>query len=273
MRLIINADDLGYSKHRDAGIFDAFKNSAISAASLMVNGPTAVEAAHKAIEMGLYLGLHLNLTEGPSLTGPSSITTNENEMFYKNDFLNLITTDFQKYVDAIDKETRAQIERFQELTGQFPCHIDGHQHVHIFPGIPDLLAPLFQEYGVKSTRIPDEDVSNCEWLDPDRKKRYENRFVSCLKGRLVYKSFDVRAPECFVGLTLMGNDQSSARFVQAISTSFGTIEWMVHPGTVVSSPSVSFSDKFDQDRGREHELLTLKGMTHALELVDWSVFD
>ena len=272
MRLIINADDLGYSQHRDAGIFDAFEHGAISAASLMVNGPTAVEAVRKAMAMGLYLGLHLNLTEGPSLTGPCSITTNENEMFYKNEFWKLIMKDVQKYVEAIDKETRAQIERFRELTGQLPTHIDGHQHVHIIPGIPDILAPIFREYGVKSTRIPDEDVSTCEWLDPDRKNRYESRFLACLKGRLVYKSFDVRAPECFVGLTLMGSDMSSVRFDKAMSTSFGTVEWMVHPGTVVDGLCPTEAEKFDQDSGREHELTILKSMTHG-ELGDWSLYE
>ena len=83
MSLIINADDLGYSENRDAGIFDAHACRAITAASLIVNGPTAQKAAKKAKEVGLYLSLHLNLTEGKSLTGPSIITNDRNDFFYK----------------------------------------------------------------------------------------------------------------------------------------------------------------------------------------------
>ena len=64
MSLIINADDLGYSKHRDNGIFACFENSSISAASLIVNGPTSEAATERAKKLGLCLGLHLNLTEG-----------------------------------------------------------------------------------------------------------------------------------------------------------------------------------------------------------------
>ena len=69
MSLIINADDLGYSEHRDNGIFDCFQNGSISAASLIVKGPTSKSAAEKAKSLGLYIGLHLNLTEGLALTG------------------------------------------------------------------------------------------------------------------------------------------------------------------------------------------------------------
>lgn len=52
MSLIINADDLGYSSHRDAGIFECFANKCLTSASLMVNGPTAESAARKAVEVG-----------------------------------------------------------------------------------------------------------------------------------------------------------------------------------------------------------------------------
>jgi predicted glycoside hydrolase/deacetylase ChbG (UPF0249 family) len=275
MSLIINADDLGYSDQRDEGIFDAFQHNAISAASLMVNGPTAASAAKKAEELGLYLSLHLNLTEGLSLSGPCNITDKDNKMFYKYDFWNLISGDAKMYASSIAQETRAQIETFKELTGVLPTHIDGHHHVHIFPGMPDILAPIFQEYGVNSTRIPDEDISNYEWLDPVRKKRYESRFPTCMRARVVYRSYDIRAPECFVGLALMGHDMTNGRFFETIVGAFGTIEWMVHPGIVVPKKPVStfFSDSFDTDPAREHELNTLKTVKHSLKLTDWSYYD
>ena len=34
----------------------------------------------------------------------------------------------------VRKEMQAQIEKFKELTGNFPPYVDGHQHVHILPG-------------------------------------------------------------------------------------------------------------------------------------------
>tara|TARA_B110001450_G_scaffold244704_1_gene257094 strand:+ start:85 stop:930 length:846 start_codon:yes stop_codon:yes gene_type:complete len=276
MPLIINADDLGYSENRDIGIFEAFECNAITAASLMVNGPTCKKAAEKAKELGLYLSLHLNLTEGGSLTGPSSITNEKNEMYYKCDFWNLIHHSIEQYADAIKKETIAQIEKFKELTGGYPAHIDGHQHVHIFPNMPDILAPIFSKYGVKSTRVPDEDISNYEWLDAERKERYESRFPTCLRGRLVYRSYNILAPECFIGLALMGEYMSRERFFNSLTGAFGTIEWMVHPGKIVQKPKLPrsfFRDLFDQSPEREHELITLKNIEHTCPLTDWSHYD
>lgn len=276
MPLIINADDLGYSRNRDIGIFEAFECNAITAASLMVNGPTAINAAKKAKKLGLYLSLHLNLTEGESLTGPSKITNEKNEMYYKCDFWNLISNSTGDYANSIEKETIAQIEKFKVLTGEYPTHIDGHQHVHVFPDMPDILAPIFKKYGVKSTRIPDEDISNYEWLDIKRKERYESRFPTCLRGRLVYRSYDILAPECFIGLALMGEDMSRDRFFNSLSDTFGIIEWMVHPGKIIKKskrPRSFLRDLFDQSPGREHELITLKNIKHTCPLTDWSYYD
>lgn len=272
MSLIINADDLGYSENRDAGIFDAHACRAITAASLIVNGPTAQKAAKKAKEVGLYLSLHLNLTEGKSLTGPSIITNDRNEFFYKFSFWKLINHDIGRVSGAINKETRAQIERFRELTGGTPAHVDGHQHVHIFPGMCDILAPIFKEYGVLSVRIPDEDVSNYEWLEPERRTRYENRFPVCIRARLVYRSHGIRAPECFVGLGLMGKDMNTERILELLSRVFGVIEWMVHPGHCGGAHGQLFNDSFDVSEEREHELTELKKVKHTLKLTDWSLY-
>ena len=272
MPLIINADDFGYSENRDAGIIHAFECGAISAASLIVNGPTAEKASKKAKEVGLYLGLHLNLTEGCSLSGPSKITKDNNELLYKYSFWNLIENGLQECLDSICDEVRAQMERFRTLTGKFPSHVDGHQHVHIFPGMAEILAPIFREYGVLSVRIPDEDVSNYEWLEPSRRKRYENRFPICMRSRLIYRKYNIRAPECFIGLGLMGTDMQANRFFNALEDVFGTVEWMVHPGYIGVKRVGPFNDDFDISLGREHELNELKKIEHKINLADWSVY-
>ena len=271
MSLIINADDLGYSEHRDHGIFDCFQNGSISAASLIVNGPTSKSAAEKAKSLGLYIGLHLNLTEGLALTGVSSITNEQGQMYYKQNFMRLINSGVEPFQTAIIEETRAQFEKFKELSGEYPKHVDGHQHVHIFLGMPDILAPLFKEYGVLSTRIPDEDISACDWLSPEVKLRYQQRFIACIRARLVYKIHDIKAPECFVGLTLCGTNLTSERYLKSIENVFGIVEYMVHPG-FIGTPKGLFSDTFDSDKGRLNELNCLRKIKKVLPLVDWSVY-
>ena len=66
--LVVNADDLGYSARRDAGILQAFKCGVVTSVSLLVNGATSREAAREAVSLGVPLGLHLNLTEGQCLS-------------------------------------------------------------------------------------------------------------------------------------------------------------------------------------------------------------
>lgn len=270
MSLIINADDLGYSAHRDAGIFEAYSQGAVTAASLMVNGPTATTAAARAGELGLCLGLHLNFTEGAPLTYAPYLTDDGGHMYYKESFTQYVSLETAS--DNIRQETIAQLHRFKALTGFFPTHVDGHQHVHIWTGMPDLLAPIFQEFGVLSTRIPDEDVSNCTWLSPHRRQRYENRFVMCVRARLIYKAHCIKAPECFIGLGLGGADMTSERITSSLRGTYGITEFMVHPGRLGTSNEGVFSDTFDTDPGRVHELEQLSAFLHSTPLSNWSVF-
>jgi len=264
MPLIINADDLGYSSHRDAGIFECFAKGCISAASLMVTGPTAESAAAKALDVGLFVGLHLNLTEGVPLSDVPLLTRLDGQMYYKDSFLALSAP--RLCPEQVVRETRAQIERFKVLTGYWPVHVDGHQHVHIFPGMAELLAPIFRGYGVVSTRIPDEDLSTRTWMNAARRKKYERLFSTMVRARLSYKKCGICAPDCFIGLALGGLAMSQECLDKCLEGTFGTIEWMVHPGFVGVGP-----DLFDASPDRLHECEQLQKLVVPLSS-PWSEF-
>ena len=55
-RLIITADDFGYSSQRDDGILRCWDDGAVTRASLMVNGVSAGEAGRRARRKGMPLG-------------------------------------------------------------------------------------------------------------------------------------------------------------------------------------------------------------------------
>jgi len=181
--LIINADDLGYSHHRDAGIFAAYRNGYISSASLLVNGTTSREAAKRAREIGMPVGLHLNLSEGYPLTNVPTIQDSDGHMLYKMKFWYLKKT--PKVLEDIVTETKAQLEQYKELMGTYPTRVDGHQHVHIARHVPEVLAPLFQQIGVRHIRIPDQDPGELTWLDTTTIKRYKARYVAAVAARLI----------------------------------------------------------------------------------------
>lgn len=53
-RLVINADDLGYSEERDLGIFQCFLNGrSISSASVLANGASGVAALIHAVQVSM----------------------------------------------------------------------------------------------------------------------------------------------------------------------------------------------------------------------------
>lgn len=114
--LIVNADDLGLSAGVNRGVAQAHEHGIVTSASLMVRAPHAAEAAAYArAHPQLSVGLHVDLAEW-HYTGDAWIAAYE-----------VVPLDDDAAVGA---EVAAQIERFVELTGRAPTHLDSHQHVH-----------------------------------------------------------------------------------------------------------------------------------------------
>lgn len=262
----MNADDLGYSTRRDAGILSAFKLGALSSASLIVNGATSVSAARAARMAGLPVGLHLNLTEGKPLTTVKHITNTQGALLYKMQFWHLKKC--QKVLADIYLETSAQLERFKELMGEYPTRVDGHQHAHVARHVPETIAPLLREKGVRYVRIPDQDPDDLTWLDARARRRYETRYVYAVAARLVYAQHGFKSPLCFVGLGMSGSQLTMARLSSCLAKCNGSTELMVHPGFL--TPTNDSTDPFDGEPGRLHEYQQLMLVARAFTLVDWS---
>lgn len=116
--LIVNADDFGLSRGVNAGIVEAHSRGVVTSTSLMVLRPAAEEAAEIAREHpALSVGLHFD-GDGLDLDDP----------------------------DRAAFEFAGQLERFRELSGGDPTHVDSHHHVHASAKriqiFSDLVAPL-----------------------------------------------------------------------------------------------------------------------------------
>ena len=123
--LIVNADDLGADDGTTRGIIVAHERGIVTSASLMVDMPgarAAVRAARAHPQLGL--GLHVSFTAGRPLADLADL-------------------------GLLRQELERQVDRFTELTGQYPTHIDSHHHVHLRPEV----APLFAEL-CRDRRIP-----------------------------------------------------------------------------------------------------------------------
>lgn len=144
-RLIVNADDLGYSTGIDDGIARAHREGIVTSATLMTNGPGAERAAALARDLAsLDVGVHLVLTHGRPLSDPASVPSlvGPDGAFLRP---RAIVGTGRVRTDEALREYRAQYERGRELLGHDPSHVDTHHWVQSDPVILEAFATLARE--------------------------------------------------------------------------------------------------------------------------------
>lgn len=287
--VIITADDLGYCTERDDGILQAFQRGIVTNASLLVTGISAESAGKRAKCLSLPLGLHLNLTEGSPLAigpcGSSLCDESLGEMLGKFGLRKRLAEDQISLID-VEKEIQAQIDRFREITGYEPTHVDGHQHVHVIPALSETISFVLQRNGVTSVRIPAEEEEESVFDGAVQQIDRLGDFLSQVSrdasiSRETYQRRGIESSERFVGLRLMGNQLSLGRLLTNLQAvvqrereqrkgnnkeccdNSMVIEWMVHPGFL----SLGYGDDFSQSMEREHE----KDFLQMREVVDFFV--
>src|SRR4051812_9691672 len=139
-RLIVTADDVGLHRGMTEGTIRAHREGIVTACSLVANGVAFYDAVERLRDVpSLEVGVHLTLVEERSLTGmrlPSSYVEFVRDM---------------KDRVAIERELRAQIERVL-ATGLRVTHLNGHQHVHMWPSVFAIVSRLADEYGIGYVR-------------------------------------------------------------------------------------------------------------------------
>lgn len=142
-KVIINADDFGYSSAVNAGIIKAFRDGVLTSTTLMANMPGCDEAIQLAKEHPkLGVGGHLVLTCGPSLTHAKSIAS------ANGNFYNLETYKKQRHLmsdDEIFQEWCCQIDYLLEKGLQL-THLDSHHHIHTFPENLSIIKRIATKY-------------------------------------------------------------------------------------------------------------------------------
>ncbi|MCL6570387.1 MAG: chitin disaccharide deacetylase [Bacillus sp. (in: Bacteria)] len=156
-KLIINADDFGYSRGVNFGIIDSHQLGVLTSTTFMSNMPGTVQAAELAKQFPtLGVGVHLVLTCGRPLlnTHRTIVDVNgnfRNLSFYKGAF----TVDY----DEVYIEWKAQIEKFLSF-GLEPTHLDSHHHTNSFGDIPEVFLSLAKEYGLPVRNNMGETIYN-----------------------------------------------------------------------------------------------------------------
>lgn len=144
-RLIMNADDFGISEGATIGILLAHQKGILTSTTCMMNMPYAEFALTEAKKYpNLGVGVHLVLTVGKPLIEGAKSYTDENGYFLRpSDY-----KDGNPHAneDELYREWKAQIEKFIDITGHKPTHIDSHHHVHLLPWHLPVVKKLALEY-------------------------------------------------------------------------------------------------------------------------------
>lgn len=155
-RLIINADDFGYSSTINNAIVKSFELGLCSSTTIMSNMPGFEEACRLAREYNLtgHIGLHFVLTEGSPLTRKilkiRRFCDQEGKFCYRRNERVFKLDPSEK--DALVDEIFAQIDRCRQK-GLSLTHIDSHHHVHTEWAIMQAIIHACRHKGIPYIRL------------------------------------------------------------------------------------------------------------------------
>ena len=137
MKVVFHADDFGLTAGVNAGIVEAYERGVLRSTSLMVTAPAWEDAVARAkATPGLDVGVHLTLVEEQPALPPDRIPSlvQGGRFWPSHGTVGLRWLTRRWHSAEARAELRAQLERF-DATGLVPSHVDGHQHLHLLPGV------------------------------------------------------------------------------------------------------------------------------------------
>jgi predicted glycoside hydrolase/deacetylase ChbG (UPF0249 family) len=221
-RLIVNADDFGFTNDVNLGIIEAHHRGILTAATLMATGGAFHQAVILAKESPeLDVGLHLTLIGTRSLSNPARAlpgTTRE-----------LIAAIAFGGVD-VHRELEMQLIRVVDA-GIIPTHFDTHKHTHLHPRVLDAVANLAVKYGVRWIRRP-FDLPVPPAVAVPRSKRWLAKVIALRRQAFdsSMRRHGFRSTDHFAGFQITGAFGEADLAALVGSLPQGTTEFMCHPG-------------------------------------------
>ena len=220
-RLIVNADDFGFTRDVNSGIVEAHRRGILTATTLMANGAAFDDAVRLSRECpALDIGCHLVLVGGESLLEPGrKFPRSVGEMLRAVGSRRLRPYD----------ELRAQVLKILDA-GVRPSHFDTHKHTHLFPPVLDAVARLAEEFKVRWVRRP-FDLPLTPAGTP-LSVRVVSRGLGVVRSRFhrVLASHGCRTTDHFAGFQMTGRLDANSVVSLLRELPAGLTEFMTHPG-------------------------------------------
>ena len=238
-KIVINADDFGYSKAINLGIINTHISGILTSTTMMANMygfDHGIKLMKENPELGI--GAHLTLTCGkPVLDNVDSLTdSSKNFKSLKAYKENPETADLDQLYD----EWNAQIQKLL-LAGVRLTHLDSHHYVHSFERHCEVSEKLAKKY--------DLPLRNC--FDTDKNITDKN----ILKTDIFWNLFNfpemkkMDFPYEYVKQDLYKIIRENAEIYQK----YAKVEGSCHPGYIESQ--IYFGSSFNLSRMREVEML------------------
>jgi predicted glycoside hydrolase/deacetylase ChbG (UPF0249 family) len=235
------------------GILELVQHKRLSAVSSLTNMPNWPVYAKdlSAYKNQIDMGLHLNLTEGKPCVARKFSSLSQLLM---NAYLGNID---QKEIEA---EFNAQIDQFSAITGCAPDFIDGHQHIHHFPIIRDVLLKIYLQR-FPENKIYIRNTSN-SWKNYFKNRTaFAKQWIIAWTGAISFKkklnALGIPYNKSFSGIYNFQNSNYYPnyfpRFLQQVESG-GLI--MCHPGKFVphfSNTSTKIATIIDNARYQEYQ--------------------
>ena len=235
-RLIINADDFGFTRDVNAGIVHAHRSGVLTSTTLMANGEAFDDAVKLAAATPtLDIGCHLVLVQGSSVLNGKELPETPKQL------LGILA----KRTLDVYAELRAQIEKIL-AAGLKPTHLDSHKHTHLVPAVFQAVVRLAHEFAIPYVRVPLD--STVRWAK-----------LPCALGNRYYRRLaerhNLKMTDHFLGLRLTGylTEENFASSLKSLEE--GTTEFMCHPG-FLGDELKQARTRLKESRVRELEALT-----------------
>jgi hopanoid biosynthesis associated protein HpnK len=282
-RLIINADDFGFTSGVNKGIVQSYKQGIVTSTTIMANGQAFDEAVELARDNpGLGVGCHLSIVGGHPVAAETQIKSlleADGSLPATLTKLALKLTRRSVPLEQIVIEFRAQLERITRR-GIKLTHVDTHKHSHTHPQVMKALAVAAGEFGIRCVRNPFEQIfanmsltGYASWSFMKQSALSAAIRPGAIQFKKVIRKAGFETPNRFFGVKLTGMIDSMAIRSILEAPWEGTAELMCHPGL--------HDDELEQartrlKRERERELealcdpsLRLIAERHGVELIDY----
>ena len=271
-RLIVNADDFGFTSGVNRGIVEAHIRGVVTSATLMANGPAFADAAQLAKTIPtLSIGCHVVLIDGQPVLSAEQLPSLTRGARFRDGMMTFAARAIGGRIDAdeITAEAAAQIRKIQSA-GIVVSHIDTHKHTHLFPMILRPLLRAAEKCGIRALRNPfgprlplrtGDLLARPGLWGRSAQLRILGRFAGKFREAVDREGFNT--PDGTLGIAVTGTLDENLFHAIARNTPPGTWEFVCHPGYNDSALQAA-ETRLRASRETELHVLTLPAAREVL---------